>query len=129
MRNDSLVSGNWSNYEVSVDSVEKLSGYNLLSSLPDFIEVAVESEAVAVYAYIDALVADGTITADVGISLKDKLNAAINAIARGQYEAASKQLTALSKQIDALVASKRLTLVQANELRALLAGLIAAATP
>ena len=128
MRNDSLVSGDWQNYEVSVDSVEKLSGYDLLALLPDYIEVAVESEAVAAFTYIDALVTNGTITADVGVSLKDKLNAAINAIARGQYEAASKQLNALSKQIDALVASKRLTLVQANELRALLAGLIAAAS-
>jgi hypothetical protein len=111
-----------------VDSVEKLSGYDLLALLPDYIEVAVESEAVAAFTYIDALVTNGTITADVGVSLKDKLTAAINAIARGQYEAASKQLNALSKQIDALVASRRLTLVQANELRALLAGLIAAAS-
>jgi DNA/RNA endonuclease G (NUC1) len=128
MRNDSLVSGDWENYEVSVDSVEKLSGYDLLALLPDYIEVAVESEAVAAFLFIDGLVTNGTITADVGISLKDKLNAAINAIARGQNEAASKQLTALSKQIDALVVSGRLTPTQANELRALLEGLIAAAS-
>jgi hypothetical protein len=88
----------------------------------------VESEAVAAFLFIDGLVTNGTITADVGISLKDKLNAAINAIARGQNEAASKQLTALSKQIDALVVSGRLTPTQANELRALLEGLIAAAS-
>ena len=96
--------------------------------LPDYIEVAVESEAAAALVYINGLVTDGTLKAGVANSLTVKLNAAINAVARGQNTAALAQLASLSNDIDALVASGRLTPAQANELRALLAGLIAAAS-
>jgi hypothetical protein len=38
----------WHTYQVTVDSVEHLSGYDLLSALPDDIERAVEANATAV---------------------------------------------------------------------------------
>jgi DNA/RNA endonuclease G (NUC1) len=43
----------WNTYRVTVDSVEKLSGYDVLSLLPDPIEIAVESETVAPVAAVD----------------------------------------------------------------------------
>ena len=42
MRNDSDVGGAWEQYQVTVDSVEALSGYDLLSLLPDEIESQLE---------------------------------------------------------------------------------------
>lgn len=43
----------WQSFEVTVDSVEALSGYNLLSLLPDPIEIAVESKTRPPVAAID----------------------------------------------------------------------------
>ncbi|HUQ19518.1 MAG TPA: DNA/RNA non-specific endonuclease [Gemmatimonadaceae bacterium] len=43
----------WHTYETTVDAVEALSGYNLLSSLPDQIEIAVESNTVPPVAATD----------------------------------------------------------------------------
>lgn len=40
-----MPSANWMDYRVSVDSVEKLTGYDLLSLLPDAVEAAVENGA------------------------------------------------------------------------------------
>ena len=128
MHNDSLISGAWQNYQVSVDSVEKLSGYDLLSALPDYIEVLVESEAWVAVELIQQLVANGTIKPGNGNSLLVKLDAAINALARGNNTAAAGQLNALLNEIDAMVKSGRLSLLNANALRAALAGIIAAAS-
>ena len=41
--NDAAQTADWTTYKVTVDSVEKLTGYDLLSKLPDNIENAVES--------------------------------------------------------------------------------------
>ncbi len=41
--NDDKQTADWTTYKVTVDSVEKLTGYDLLSKLPDNIEKAVES--------------------------------------------------------------------------------------
>lgn len=43
----------WQSYEVTVDSVEALSGYNLLALLPDQIEIAVESKTKPPVAAVD----------------------------------------------------------------------------
>ena len=43
----------WHTYETTVDSVEALSGYNLLALLPDPIEIAVESNTVPPIAAVD----------------------------------------------------------------------------
>ncbi|MCC6928999.1 MAG: DNA/RNA non-specific endonuclease [Gemmatimonadaceae bacterium] len=43
----------WQTYEVTVDSVEALSGYNLLALLPDQVEIAVESKTKAPIAAVD----------------------------------------------------------------------------
>lgn len=128
MHNDSLIAGSWQNYRVSVDSVENLSGYDLLSALPDYIEVLVESEAGEALELIQQLVADGTIKPGNGNSLSVKLNAAIAALARGDSAAAAGQLNALLNEIDAMVKSGRLSLLDANALRAALQGIIAAAS-
>jgi DNA/RNA endonuclease G (NUC1) len=128
MHNDSLIAGAWQNYQVSVDSVEKLSGYDLLSALPDYIEVLVESEAGEAVELIQELVANGTIKPGNGNSLSVKLDAAIAALGRGDNAAATGQLNALLKEIDAMVKSGRLPLLDANALRAALEGIIAAAS-
>ena len=128
MHNDSLIAGSWQNYQVSVDSVEKLSGYDLLSALPDYIEVLVESETVEAVELIQQLVANGTIKPGNGNSLSVKLDAAIAAVGRGDNAAARGQLKALLNEIDAMVKSGRLPLLDANTLRAALEGIIAAAS-
>jgi hypothetical protein len=43
----------WHTYETTVDSVEALSGYNLLALLPDPVEIAVESNTVPPVAAVD----------------------------------------------------------------------------
>ena len=43
MPNDPVVNSDWTTYKTTVDAVEALSGYDLLSLLPDNIEKAVES--------------------------------------------------------------------------------------
>ena len=43
----------WQSYEVTVDSVEALSGYNLLDLLPDPIEIALESRSAPPSAVVD----------------------------------------------------------------------------
>ena len=43
----------WNNYRVTVDSVEKLSGYDVLALLADPVEIAVESQTVAPVAAVD----------------------------------------------------------------------------
>ena len=128
MHNDALIAGSWQSYQVSVDSVERLSGYDLLSALPDYIEVLVESEAWVAVELIQQLVADGTIKPGNGNSLSVKLEAAISALARGDNKAAAGQLKALLNEIDAMVKSGRLSLLNANALRAALEGIIAAAS-
>jgi endonuclease G len=128
MHNDSLIAGAWENYQVSVDSVEKLSGYDLLSALPDYIEVLIESEAGVAFELIQQLVDDGALKPGNANSLSVKLDAAINALARGNNAAAAGQLKALLNEIDAMVKSGRLSLLNANALRAALEGIIAAAS-
>jgi len=54
----------WQTYEVTVDSVEALSGYNLLALLPDQVEIAVESKTRAPLAAVD-----GPYTSKEGSSL------------------------------------------------------------
>jgi DNA/RNA endonuclease G (NUC1) len=53
MPNTATPNANWHTYETTVDAVEALSGYDLLSLLPDPIEIAVESNTAAPTAAVD----------------------------------------------------------------------------
>lgn len=127
MPNSPLVTGVWQNYETTIDSVEALSGYNLLDLLPDPIEIAVESGATDAIDFIEQLVSDGDLKPGAANALVVKLQAAFNALSRGQNGAAANQLRALLNEIDALVRSGRMSAEDADALRALLAGIIGAA--
>jgi hypothetical protein len=57
----------WHTYEVTVDSVESLSGYDLLALLPDPVEIAVESNTVPPVAAIDGPY-DGIVNGSIPMS-------------------------------------------------------------
>ena len=115
---------NWNTYRTTVDAVEKLSGYDLLSLLPNKIQAVVETGLQDEMALIDALVASGKINRGNGNSLQAKLEAAAAAIDRGDTGAAGNQLEALLRELDAMD-DKRLSAADASALRAAVAALIA----
>ncbi len=58
---------------------------------------------------VSTLVAEGTLTADQGAGLSDKLEAALNSIAEGRTKPALNQLDALENQVNAFVTAGKLT--------------------
>ncbi len=67
---------------------------------------------------ISTLVAEGTLTADQGAGLSDKLEAALTSIATGRTNPALNQLDAFSNQVNALTTAGKLTPDQAAVLTA-----------
>ena len=106
----------WRTYETTVDSVEALSGYDLLALLPDHIEIAIESQIADAQSIIAQLLADGQINKGHATSLNAKLDAVIAALGRGQSHTAVNQLNAMLNEIRALVTTGRLAASAAEEL-------------
>ena len=117
----------WHDYETTVDAVEALSGYDLLSLLPNNVEGIVEKGWQDEMALIDQLLADGKIEKGNANSLQAKLEAAAFSIDRGNVTAARNQLEALKRELDAL-AGNRLSTVEANGIRAVVDALLASLT-
>jgi DNA/RNA endonuclease G (NUC1) len=108
----------WPTYRRTVNAVEVLSGYNVLDSLPDDIEMVVESGIDKVQRLVDRLVAEAT-------SLTAMLRAAAHQLERGNVTAGVNQLRSFLNEVGALVRSDRLTGAQAASLRAAVAEVIA----
>jgi DNA/RNA endonuclease G (NUC1) len=118
---------NWNTYRTTVDAVETLSGYDLLSLLPKKIQAVLETGMQDEMALVDALVAAGKINRGNGNSLQAKLEAAAAAVDRGDTSAAANQLEALLRELDAMD-NKRLSAADASALRAAVVALIASVT-
>ena len=128
----------WQNFRVTVDSIERASGYDLLALLPDHVEWIVEaghaspSELSAprllqlLAAGIDDLVARGVLADGVGNSLLVKLTAMQKQLAQGNLNAATGQLKAFQNELSAMERSGRMTPAQAESLT-IFAGWIRAA--
>ena len=111
---------NWHTYETTVDSVEALSGYDLLALLPDHIEIAIESRIAEAQSLIAQLLANGEISKGNATSLNAKLDAVIAALGRGQSGTAVNQLNAMLNEIRAMVRTGRLAASDADELTELI---------
>jgi DNA/RNA endonuclease G (NUC1) len=111
---------NWHTYETTVDSVEALSGYDLLALLPDHIEIAIESRIAEAQSLIAQLLAKGEISKGNATSLNAKLDAVIAALGRGQSGTAVNQLNAMLNEIRAMVRTGRLAASDADELTELI---------
>lgn len=109
---------NWETYRTTVDAVEALSGYDLLSLLPDEVEGIVESGLQDAFALVAQLVADGTLNKGNGNALTSKLEAAARSMFNGNGNAANGQIGAFLNQVDAFEQTGKLTAAQANALRA-----------
>lgn len=117
----------WQTYQTTVDSVESLSGYDVLALLPDRIEVTVESGAGEAFDIIRELVTSGALSSGNANALTSRLDAAIASFARGNATAAVNQLEAFLSQLDALVSTGRMSTTDADALRAIVNRIIAAA--
>ena len=117
MPNDSGVRNvDWHRYETTVDAVEALSGYDLLSLLPKNIEAAVESntkqvlQSVAnVATHVAQLVEKGTISQADGNSLTSKLDTVSKQLEDGHRTPARNVLNAFLNEVDAMQRSGRLS--------------------
>jgi DNA/RNA endonuclease G (NUC1) len=108
----------WATYRATVNAVEALSGYDLLTLLPDDIEATLESGMHTVQALIDGLVADGKLKGGVATSLTAKLRAAAQQLEGGKVSAGVSQLGSFLNELDALVRAGRLAAAEAEPLRA-----------
>ncbi len=113
----------WNTYRTTINAVEALSGYNLLSLLNTRIEAVVEGGMQDELALVDQLVADGRLPAANGIALVNKLEAAAVAIDRDNISAAINHLEAFLHQVDVLSRS-RIDATTAASLRAVATALI-----
>ena len=110
---------NWNTYRATVNAVETLSGYDVLSLLPDDVEGLVESGLQEGVALASALAAGGSITEGNANSLAAKLSAASASIERRQHTPAANQLRAFLNEVQAMERSGRLGATDANALRAI----------
>ena len=131
MPNDPAVNSDWKTYETTVDEVERVSGYDLLSLLPDKLEGAVENNDIFAAKALDQAAAIArTLASGVGLNagetnaLLSKIDAAQKQLAIGNATPAANQLGALLNQLDAMVSSGRITDADAAPLRSMIQGLI-----
>lgn len=105
---DELVSDDWRDYVVEVDELEALTGYDVLSLLPDEIENVLESGFDDLVALFDASVDAGALGRGAARLLEVKLRLAERFIARGQVRPATRQLEAFSRELERLAGRDRL---------------------
>lgn len=117
----------WQSFATTVDAVEALSGYDLLSLMPAKVGAVIEAGMQDEMAFIDGLVAAGKINRGNGNSLQVKLEAAASSIQRGDIGAARNQLEALQRELNAMD-NKRLPAADASTLSAAVAAILASLT-
>ena len=125
MPNDTSVKADWTLYKTTVDEVERISGYDLLSALPDKLEQSVENNDVLA---AKALNSTATVASDFATatglnagqtnSLLAKVSAAQNQLAIGNTTPARSQLQSMLNELSALVSSGRATDAQVAPLAA-----------
>jgi endonuclease G len=110
---------NWESYRVTIDSVEALSGYDVLALLPDRVEIAVEGELQKGMLSVDQLAASRKVTAQDGKWFRNKLELTVAHIERGLPIPAVEQLQYVVERLDALVLAGSLPAADAAPLRSL----------
>ncbi|MFL5523339.1 MAG: FIMAH domain-containing protein, partial [Gemmatimonadaceae bacterium] len=131
MPNDPIVNSDWKTYKTTVDEIERTSGYDLLSLLPDKVESAVESNTIiaaqalnGASTVVQALSTTAGLTAGEANSLLAKVDAAQKQLGIGNAIPAANQLRSMLKELDAMVGSGRLAESDAAALRALVEGVL-----
>ena len=132
MPNDPTIDANWQTYKTTVDEIERASGYDLLSLLPDKLERSVQSNLIfPAKALNDAAKAVGQLAATSGLnggqsnSLLAKISAAQQQLGSGNAAPARGQLRSVLNELDAMVASGRVTATDAQALRTIVENVIA----
>ncbi|HEY4734521.1 MAG TPA: DNA/RNA non-specific endonuclease [Gemmatimonadaceae bacterium] len=131
MPNDPVVNSDWKTYKTTVDEIERTSGYDLLSLLPDKVESAVESNTIiaakalnGASTVVQALSTTAGLTAGEANSLLAKIDAAQKQLGIGNAIPAANQLRSMLKELDAMVGSGRVSESDAAALRALVEGVL-----
>lgn len=118
----------WHTYQTTVNAVEALSGYDLLSKLPDDVEWLVEAgidapESATAARMLEVLAGGvktltdaGVLSAGNGNDLQASLSAAAAALERGSDDAAREQLGAFQNKVEALVRAGRLSAEEGESL-------------
>lgn len=128
----------WETYVTTVDSVEALTGYDVLALLPDHIEIPVEAgtgpltptETIGlVIGLVHGLVHTGALRHADGQRLVATLNAALAQIDRGRPPVAVTLLRVFLRQVDAWVWLGKLMPAQASGLREPVQALIDSMAP
>jgi DNA/RNA endonuclease G (NUC1) len=104
---------NWETYKTTVDAVETLSGYDILALLPNLIEAAVESDLGKALILTGQLVASGAMDARDGKWVNNKLELAVEHLAKGLRIPAVNQLQEIQRRLGALVAAGKLSAANA----------------
>jgi DNA/RNA endonuclease G (NUC1) len=131
MPNDPGVNADWTTYKTTVDEVERVSGYDLLSLLPDKLEQSVENnDVLAAKALNGATTAAQEFATTAGLnagqanSLLAKISAAQNQLAMGNTTPARSQLQSVLNELSAIVSSGRATDAPVAPLVAAIQGVI-----
>lgn len=131
MPNDPAINADWKTYKTTVDEIERISGYDLLSALPDKLEQSVENnDVLAAKALNGAATAARDFATAAGLdagqtnSLLAKIGAAQSQLGMGNTTPARSQLQSLLNELSAIVSSGRATDAQAATLEAAIQGVI-----
>lgn len=131
MPNDPTINADWKTYKTTVDEIERISGYDLLSALPDKLEQSVENnDVLAAKALNDVATAASEFATAAGLnagqtnSLLAKIGAAQNQLGMGNTTPARSQLESLLNELSAIISSGRATDAQAATLEAAIQGVI-----
>jgi DNA/RNA endonuclease G (NUC1) len=132
MPNDPTIDANWQTYKTTVDEIERVSGYDLLSLLPDKLERSVQSNLIfAAKALNGAAKSVAELAATSGLnggqsnSLLAKIGAAQQQLGSGNAAPAMGQLKSLMNELDAMVSSGRVTAGDAQTLRTIVQNVLA----
>jgi DNA/RNA endonuclease G (NUC1) len=131
MPNEPTVNSDWKTYKTTVDEIERVSGYDLLSLLPDKVESAVESNTIIaakslnrVTGVVQELAANAGLTAGEANSLLAKVDAAQKQLGIGNAIPAANQLRSMLNEVNAMVGSGRITDADAAPLNSLVQGIL-----
>jgi DNA/RNA endonuclease G (NUC1) len=131
MPNGPAVNADWRTYKTTIDEVERISSYDLLSLLPDKLETAVESNTILAAKALDGagdlvrqLATSTPLNPGETNSLLVKIAAAQQQLGIGNTTPARNQLRGVLNELDAMVRSRRLTSTDVEPLITMVEGLL-----
>jgi hypothetical protein len=115
----------WNTYRTTVNAVEKLSGYDVLSLLKKKVESVVETGMKDVITIVDGMVVAGTLKPGLGTALTARLEAAADGIEDGDIRLRQQHLTLINRWLDGLVTEGHLDAASATALKVAIAKVFA----